>query len=276
MKISVGKIIVGDRIRKNIDGEKVRQLAESVREVGLINPIFVCRDSKEGHFRIIAGLHRLEAVKLNGETEIEANISEEANTLKNELAEIDENLQRNELHYLERGEHLARRKEIYEQLYPQKSNSNSNEIISSTDKFEPKPFTEDAAEKLNVSQRTVQQEMQIATNLIPALKDIVKDTGVGKADALNAARLGAEEQKKVVDKITTGEVGTVKAAVEALKWEGQGKVEDKPLKVEAPEEKIITTIEVLEELLQQLPQESREAAINSIKKIIQRLSGSLD
>jgi len=279
LKISVDKIIVGDRIRKNIDGEKVKQLAESIHEVGLINPIFVCRDSKEGYFRIIAGLHRLEAIKLNGGTEIEANISaEEVNSLKNELAEIDENLQRSELHYLERGEHLARRKEIYEQLYHQEA----NEIISSADKFEPKPFTEDAAEKLKVSQRTVQQEMQIATKLIPEMKDIVKDTGAGKVDALNAARLEPELQKKVVDKITAGEAGTVKAAVEALKSEGQGKAnENKPQKVETHEEKIINTIDALEVMfdgvnLKQFPREIREAAVITLSKIIERLSGSLD
>ena len=86
--------------------------------------------------------------------------------LEAELAEIDENLMRNDLSVLERGEHEYRRKVVYEKLHPETKagvaggkarQGSANEIIS---------FAEDAANKLGVSIRTIEQEVKIATNLL--------------------------------------------------------------------------------------------------------------
>ncbi|WP_313559202.1 ParB/RepB/Spo0J family partition protein [Ruminiclostridium cellobioparum] len=220
--IPVNEIIIKDRFRKNIDREKVRLLAESIKEIGLQQPIKITQDKT-----LIFGMHRLEAVKLNGFKEIKCDISTETDPLKVELAEIDENLMRNDLHYLDRGLHLARRKEIYELLYPQTIPRNkpghvnnfesSSEIIS----YEPKPFTEDVANRLNVSQRTVQNEIQIAKNLIPEMQQLVVEKDIGKVDAIKVARLPSEDQKKVVDKINIEGAGTVQTAITELKREGK-------------------------------------------------------
>ena len=58
MKIQVNEIQVREG-RRELDTDHVRELADSIRELGLLNPITVDKD----HF-LIAGLHRLEAVKL--------------------------------------------------------------------------------------------------------------------------------------------------------------------------------------------------------------------
>ncbi|WP_242987773.1 ParB/RepB/Spo0J family partition protein [Anaerobacterium chartisolvens] len=220
MKIPVGEITIGERFRKNIDSAKVEQLAESIREIGLQQPVRITTDK-----RLVFGMHRLEAVKLNGDTEIECNIcsiDDEKEPLKIELAEIDENLMRNELHYLDRGLHLARRKEIYEQLYPGRTAENSGSLKASGEiiSYQPKPFTEDVASRLNVSQRTVQGEIQIAKNLIPQMQQIVVEKDVGKVDALKLARMPPEEQKKIADRISIGGAGTVRTAIAELKREG--------------------------------------------------------
>lgn len=86
----------------------VRELAQSISDVGLLNPISIKADGT-----LIAGYHRLEACKLLDWEEIPV-IVQNLDTLQAELAEIDENLYRNELTAYEQGKHLLRRNEILE------------------------------------------------------------------------------------------------------------------------------------------------------------------
>ena len=78
----------------------------------MMNPITVDAD-----YTLVAGLHRLEAAKLLGWTEVECTVCE-LDRLHAELAEIDENVVRTGLSDLELSELLARRKKIYETLHP--------------------------------------------------------------------------------------------------------------------------------------------------------------
>ena len=112
-EIEIKNIKVENRIRE-VNIEKVGDIAASIDEIGLQNPIIV----DENH-RLISGLHRLEAFKLLGRDKITAKIDDEGDPLRNELKEIDENLMRAELHYTERGDLLSRRKKIYEELHPE-------------------------------------------------------------------------------------------------------------------------------------------------------------
>lgn len=91
----------------------MQKLADSISRVGLINPITVDQE-----YTLIAGLHRLEAAKLLGWAEIKCTVSD-LDGLLAQLAEIDKNLIRRGLDYIEEWEQLARRKEIYEKPYPE-------------------------------------------------------------------------------------------------------------------------------------------------------------
>ena len=75
MRIPVDSIIVNPKIiaREKIDEEFVNELKESIKEVGLLNPIVV-RPAKDGKYEIIDGLHRFIAAKKLGWKDIEANI----------------------------------------------------------------------------------------------------------------------------------------------------------------------------------------------------------
>ena len=112
MQINIDRIQVNSGRREALP-DAVRELADSISAVGLLNPITVDRD-----YILIAGLHRLEAAKLLGWEEIECNISS-LEGLQAELAEIDENFVRADLETVEFGKLLLRRKEIYEMLHPE-------------------------------------------------------------------------------------------------------------------------------------------------------------
>ncbi len=82
-----------EQARKKFDQEALEELADSIREYGLIQPIVVVK--KEGYYMIVAGERRWRASKLAGLDEIPAIIRE--NDDKNTQISLIENLQREDL-----------------------------------------------------------------------------------------------------------------------------------------------------------------------------------
>ena len=72
MNISLSSININCN-RRPINESKVSELADSIKHIGLINPITVRREGSEG-YTLIAGLHRLQAFKTLNKEAIEANI----------------------------------------------------------------------------------------------------------------------------------------------------------------------------------------------------------
>lgn len=91
--------------RKAFDGEKLEELAESIREHGVVQPIVV-RVKGEG-YEIVAGERRWRASRLAGLKAIPAVVREFSETQVMEIALI-ENLQREDLNPLEEAEGYQR------------------------------------------------------------------------------------------------------------------------------------------------------------------------
>lgn len=72
VKIPIEKIYVPAGKKKTLDEDKLMPLAEDILENGHKTPIYV-REGK-GRYVLQEGLHRLEALKLLGSMEIDANI----------------------------------------------------------------------------------------------------------------------------------------------------------------------------------------------------------
>lgn len=87
--------------RKAFSDDSMQDLAASVREHGIIQPLLV-RRTAEG-YELIAGERRLRAAKLAGLSTVPAIVRDLADKEMAELAMI-ENLQREDLHYLEEAE----------------------------------------------------------------------------------------------------------------------------------------------------------------------------
>jgi N6-adenosine-specific RNA methylase IME4 len=243
MRIKIDEVKVGTRKRK-LDEERVRELAESIRELGLLQPIGIRNDGT-----LVFGWHRLEACKLLGWDEIEATVVSAEDALRAELAEIDENLVRNELTALERAEHLARRKEIYEQLYPLAKPELQR--LKGLKPFRNKPldlsvcesrltflsaasdaalrnvaelqqtdtFVSATANKTGLSKRSIREYIQIATAIAPEVRDAIRETPLAdsKRDLLELARLDAEEQMRVVRVLVEGAAEDLADAVRRIR-----------------------------------------------------------
>ena len=217
MRLSIKEIQVKEG-RRSLDTCHVGELADSIREIGLLNPLTIDRDNF-----LIAGLHRLEAVKRLGWTEVDCTVSS-LEGLAAELAEIDENIVRSDMSTLEYGEILLRRKEIYETLHPETKRGMRNGQTSKSDKMsflETKSFAQDTAEKLGVVPRTVERQIQTAKNLTQGAKEIIKnaDKKISKKEALKLSRLEPEDQKQAARLLTTQQIRNMGEYAEKKKEE---------------------------------------------------------
>ncbi|MEA5595654.1 ParB N-terminal domain-containing protein [Rivularia sp. UHCC 0363] len=194
-QVSIEKIKFGNN-RRPINGQKVEQLKESIQLNGLLNPIAV-----DQNFNLIAGLHRLTACKLLGYKEIKCNIVTYDSEENARLAEIDENLIRNELEPLERGKLVLEREKILIKLgmrakagdnqYTLKTVENGSEIISP-----PAKTTQQLAKQAGYSERSWQHDKQIARDIAPKIQKIIQKTAIAdkKTTLLNIARAGRKER----------------------------------------------------------------------------------
>ena len=88
--------------RKNFDSEALSDLADSIRQHGIIQPLTV-RRLQSGYYQIIAGERRWRAARMAGLSEVPAVVIEADDRKAMELAMI-ENLQREDLNPLEEAE----------------------------------------------------------------------------------------------------------------------------------------------------------------------------
>lgn len=194
-KVSIEKIKYGSN-RRPISDDKVEQLKKSIELNGLLNPITV-----DCNFNLIAGLHRLTACKLLGFKQIECNIVSYDSDENARLAEIDENLIRNELEPLERGRLVLEREKILIKLgmrakagdnqYTLKASENGSEIISP-----PPKTTQELAKQAGYSERSWQHDKQIARDIAPKIQKIIQKTPIAdkKTTLLLIARTGRKER----------------------------------------------------------------------------------
>ncbi|MBO5733805.1 MAG: ParB/RepB/Spo0J family partition protein [Clostridia bacterium] len=97
--------------RTAFDEEKIEELADSIREYGLIQPIVV-KLNKNGFYTIIAGERRWRACRLAGLKEIPAVIKDVSEQTEKEITLI-ENIQREDLNPLEEAAGIKELIDVY-------------------------------------------------------------------------------------------------------------------------------------------------------------------
>lgn len=97
--------------RQQFDSEKIDELAESIKEYGVIQPIIVTKE--DDHYKIVAGERRWRAAKRAGISEIPAIVREYTEQINREVALI-ENIQRENLNPIEKAFALKELLEKYD------------------------------------------------------------------------------------------------------------------------------------------------------------------
>ena len=246
MKVKIEDIRVNPG-RRAVSQDGIEELAFSMEQVGLLNPITLTEDHT-----LVAGLHRLEAAKSLGWSEIECTISE-LDGLTARLAELDENFARTNLSPLELGDFLKQRKEIYEELYPETKAGVAQAIGRSKAKGKStdcnlqskKPFIEDTADLTGHHPSTISRHIKMASELTPEAKEILKSAAkpVAHSTLSKISKLEPDQQKEVSYLLVSGEiksVGEYLAGKREPKQSGDGEKpdwhEDSDLSPETPGE----------------------------------------
>lgn len=203
---------------RKVDPAAVRGLVESIREVGIINPLRVrpVRRHVDGvetdAWEVTAGGHRLAAALKLGLAAVPCIVVED-DDLHAELAMIDENLCRAELSPAERAKQTARRKEIYEALHPETKHGGDQVAKLATSKGEPaERFTEATAKVVGISERAVQRDAERGEKVAPDVLEKVRGTRLDTGTYLDTLKkLPEAEQRVRVEKALAAPKPTKKA-----------------------------------------------------------------
>jgi ParB/RepB/Spo0J family partition protein len=222
----IDEILVFDRKRR-IDPANVDRLANSIASIGLLNPIVVApigRSNRGRTFVLVAGLHRLEAVKRLGREFVECRVVSD-DDLQVELMEIDENLCRSELTPAQEAACIARRKEIYLALHPETGIGKSqaagmnaklgrgdvSDNLSST-------FTEVTAAVSRKHRRTIERAAARGRAIKLENIDKIVGTSLDKGAELDAlAELPEKARNELIGRAAKGEGVSARAALQAAK-----------------------------------------------------------
>tara|TARA_E500000318_G_C3568322_1_gene216679 strand:+ start:1539 stop:3029 length:1491 start_codon:yes stop_codon:yes gene_type:complete len=200
-EIPIRSIKVRFRLRDPSD-EKVAEIAESISQIGLLNPVTL-----DTQLNLVAGFHRLLSFKLLKRDTIPA-IIKDVDGKYGELCEIDENLKRSELSLGNEARHIGRRESLLKELgltYEQGDNRFTKSEVKATIK--------DLATGIGLSERSYQKRKQLLL-----INEEVMDLliSAGKDDSLNdLVKLSSETedmQRKICNLLITHKCRTWKMA----------------------------------------------------------------
>lgn len=154
--------------RRPVDSAAVSRLAKSIDELGLRHPITVRRHGDR--YRLVAGLHRMEAVRKLGRDHINAIIASMTN-VEARMWEIAENLHRADLTKQQRADQVAE----WVKLCNERVSAQIGRKPSSGGR--PEGGMDAAARELGIDRHEVQRSVKIAS-LAPEAKEAARESGM--------------------------------------------------------------------------------------------------
>lgn len=150
--VKVNDIEIGERFR--IDYGDLEELALSIREKELINPVTVSTNEGDDKYRLAAGGRRMAAIKLLGWEEIPCRIYDHPlSDIELRSIELEENLKRKDLTFMEECNLKRELLRIQQEIYG---------VKTSTAKDAPGVSLRDVADIIGVSPATFSQDVSLA------------------------------------------------------------------------------------------------------------------
>ena len=218
----IDMIEVEDRLR-SVDEAAVEHIAESMEARGQIYPVQITT-IEPGRFRLLTGAHRIAAARKLGWTHIEAFLVDDLEDEEVSLLEIDENLCRAELNPIDKAHFFARRKDIYQRLYPETRNGGDRRSLEYRDnitrpnrpsdpegpddpKRRPLSFSEDTAASTPWSPRVIRRYTRIGERLDPALREALASTPISRRtmDLERIADMKPDKQQDLLKRLQDAE-----------------------------------------------------------------------
>ncbi len=101
MDIPIEKIVTSDNVRQGYNREAIKGLAQSISNVGLLQPVIV-RENSDATFTLLVGHRRFEAARMAGVKVIRAIIFDDSESKL--MLQLTENLQRENLNPIEEAQ----------------------------------------------------------------------------------------------------------------------------------------------------------------------------
>jgi len=226
--IDINKIDTRNRLRE-FDPDVVEFMVPSIRDGGgkPRQPIIVRPFAADGFdYKLVIGGHRIECFRLLKIDQLEVgehghviirNMSDD----EAQLAEIDENLMRNELTQLDLATFVSTRQAVYDRIYPDKINgkSRNSKAVQNSQSLRTfgERFSKNIARKLGVSERTIQYLVEISKIDREAMHDL-RGTPIedNQRELLALAKRSVDEQRQIALAIRDGRAKAVAPALVAV------------------------------------------------------------
>ena len=191
VKVPIGQIFPNPyQPRKSFDEAALEELSASIAQYGVLQPLLVS-PAEDGRYLLIAGERRLRASRMAKLTEVPVIISDYTNQQIAEIALI-ENLQREDLHFLEEAEG-------YEQL------------------MEQFHLTQEAmAARVGKKQSTIANKLRLL-RLSPAVRKVLVDAGLSERHARALLKLEDDAKRLEVLEVVVAKNYSVRQTEEYIK-----------------------------------------------------------
>lgn len=172
MDVAVEKIRVAPNPRGKSNAGAMKELVESVRQHGLLQPLVCCRDGENGEdLWLVAGTRRLFAAKEAGLRTVPVTVRQGLTQDEIVDIQIEENLQREDLDPIDEGKYLA--------------------------EYRGKCTIEELAKRIGKSPGHITQRIALAKRLIPPFQKMVRDGALPLVRAQVLSALSPADQERM-------------------------------------------------------------------------------